>query len=341
MRVVQFVREESKHPFGVKVGKAQPVRGGAVGSDEEWKKVFDTLDGQVADQFLVGRGKPRARFSERAREPPAAQAHMRPVVGQADVRGVGEHDQVVHDDPGLAELSQRIELAPAQDLVTEMHILLLGFSLIPSGEAGAHEQVPIEGVRDAVVQLPLVHRRMRGEVDHGPLPVGRQLELEIGVHGQKLCEEKALGGLAGHGAPHPPVSAERGDIEGLNFGGRVIVREAMEELPPDLLDDREKASVRPQEVGQRELHQIADRDANPFFAPVGEEEAGDIRALALDGAGLVCQEILPQRLPRAAIQDPLGEPDPAILPHAVRVLIEIPLQLPGALAWDDSRRAPL
>ena len=91
---------------------------------------------------------------------------MRAVVGQADVGKFGQYNQVVGDDSRFAQFGDAVQLAPAQHLMTQLHIIVLGFAVVPAGQAGTHKHFAVEGVGDAIIELFLAHRRMWREVDH-------------------------------------------------------------------------------------------------------------------------------------------------------------------------------
>ena len=56
---------------------------------------------------------------------PASQADVGPVVGEAYVGDVGEHHQVVGDDPRLPQFRYGVQLAAGEDLVAELHVAVL------------------------------------------------------------------------------------------------------------------------------------------------------------------------------------------------------------------------
>ena len=184
MGEVEFVRQERQQALGMKLGKADAVGSCAVGPDKQCEKVFVDLDGQIAQALLV-RGQKARPTSQLPTERAAAHADVDAVVGQAHVRQAGQHDQVVGDDAGLAQLGDGIQLAAAQHLVAQVHVLIFLFAVAPSRKARAHEQLAIKRVGGARRKLFLVYRGHRRVIDQRPLPAFQQTELPVRPRNQQ------------------------------------------------------------------------------------------------------------------------------------------------------------
>ena len=229
MGVIKLMGEEAERPFRMEVGISQPVGCRAVAADEQGEKMLGHLDGQIAHLFFVRRGKARRRVGESGSELPAPEADVRAVVGEAHIGDIGEHHQVVGDDPRLPQLGDPVELAARQDLVAELHVAEFFLSPVPAGEAGAHEQFPVEGVGDMPVELFLANRGVGRGIDHGPLPACGEGEALIGVHHQELRQEQAFGCFTGNGPPHAGFGPEGNHLEGKGFRRGVVVQEVAHE----------------------------------------------------------------------------------------------------------------
>jgi hypothetical protein len=130
--VVQFVGQEAKHLLGMEIMEVNAVGIGRVGPDEERQEVLHDLGGQVRNVLLVGGSEAGTGIRPQFGQPAAAETDMSAIVGQADVRVAGQHDQVPRDDAALRQLGDGIEVAAAEDLVAQAHVLVLGLATVPS-----------------------------------------------------------------------------------------------------------------------------------------------------------------------------------------------------------------
>ena len=117
------------------------------------------------------------------------------------------------DNAGIAEFGYGVQLTAGEHLMAELHVAEFVRPLVPSGKTGAHEQFPVEAVRDMLVQLFLSYRRVGGEIDHRLLAALGNAECLVGVHHQQLGHQEAYGGFPGNDFPHPVLWRQRDDIE--------------------------------------------------------------------------------------------------------------------------------
>ncbi len=153
---------------------------------------------------------------------------MSPVVGQADIGCVGQDHQVPVDDARLPQLCHSIQLAAAQDLMAQSHILVLFLTFAPSRQTRTHEKLPVICIGNAIVELFLAYGRMRSRIDHRFLTGGSKLEDFVGVEHQELREEKAPGRFTRKGLPHTRFGAQGYDIKRKRFGGAVVTQKMVQ-----------------------------------------------------------------------------------------------------------------
>lgn len=176
-------------------------------------EMLDELRRQIAGALLITTSKSAAAITQRRRQAPAPQSHVRSIVGQAEAARAGQHHKIVVDDARLSQLAQDVQLAAREDLVTEVHIPLLLFAASPAGEARRHEELAVKGIRDAFVQFVLPLWRQRGGIDQSPLSVAEQIESILRVSRQQLGEKKSFGGLLTGGLTHSSAAATARQIE--------------------------------------------------------------------------------------------------------------------------------
>ena len=186
--VIHLVGEEPEDFFRVEVAEIKAVRCGRVGADEKGQKMFADFNDQIAEIFFIHRVEARLFIGHQERQPAASEADMRSVIGQADIGGARKNHQVVGNDARFLELGQGVDLAAGQDFMAQDHIAVFGFALLPSAQAGAHKQFPVESIRDQFVELFLANGRMRCEIDHSLLPLRFELQLPVGVLQHQLGE---------------------------------------------------------------------------------------------------------------------------------------------------------
>ncbi len=83
--------------------------------------------------------------------------------------------------------------------MTEVHVLVLFFSLIPSGKTGIHKQLSVERIGDNIIEQFLPDGRVGREVDAGSLSCFIESESAIGIHDEELGQKKTFGRLPGYG----------------------------------------------------------------------------------------------------------------------------------------------
>ena len=156
--------------------------------------MLDDLDHQIAVIFFHHRPFLAAKtLAEQA----AAQGDMGAVVGQRGRGGVGQHHQVVDNDPRLLELADGVELAARQGAVAEPHVLLLHLPPLPARQTGVEEQFAIELVGDQLVELFLPKGRIGRHVHVAALAMEFQGKVTIGKIDEQLQQQEAAAGFAG------------------------------------------------------------------------------------------------------------------------------------------------
>ncbi len=162
---------------------------------------------------------------DRAGQRAASVRDVNAVVGQAHVRQAGQHDQVVGDDARFAQLGHRVQLAAAQHLVAQVHVLGLGFAVVPARQARAHEQLAIERVRDARRQLGLPHGRVRRVIDQRALARLQQPEAQVRPRHQQRGEQKSPRRLARYRLADQRLLARRDHVKRGRLRRGVVVGE--------------------------------------------------------------------------------------------------------------------
>ena len=130
----------------MEIVKIEPVRRGRVRPDKERQEMLGHLDDQITDIFLFLQAEPGRSFAPQPGKLRAPETHMDAVVGQTHVRYGGKHDQLLVIMPASWRLCHAIQLAAAEHLVTEMHVVLFFLAPVPSRQAGTHEKLPVKGI---------------------------------------------------------------------------------------------------------------------------------------------------------------------------------------------------
>ena len=126
------------------------------------------------------------------------------------------------------------------------------------------------GVRDDLVQALLPGGGQGREIDHGLLPVFQEPEPFIGVVEQELGQQEPLAGLPGDAPPALERVVHGHGIKGEGLGGGVVVQKMGKKgfgQPAHL-----GGHAGPGQVGQGELEQITDGNAQPVFAVPDKKE---------------------------------------------------------------------
>jgi hypothetical protein len=82
---------------------------------------------------------------------PTSNADMNTIIRETNVRRIRKGHQVASNDSGLAQFADGIQVAPAENLMTERHVIAFFFSAIPAGQAWAYEEFAIVRIRNAVI----------------------------------------------------------------------------------------------------------------------------------------------------------------------------------------------
>ncbi len=197
MGIVQFMREETESFLRMEITECQPVGCCAVCTDEQRQEMLGYLYGQVSELLFMVRSESGRRIAERCCKPAAADTEMGTVVGEADIRHIGKNNKVCRDDARFAQFCHSIELAARQHLVAELHVAVLLFALVPAGQAGTHEQLPVETVGDKVIQFFLAHGRVGREIYFCFLAALGKSECLVRICYEQLRKEKAKRGFPG------------------------------------------------------------------------------------------------------------------------------------------------
>ena len=163
--------------------------------------------------------------------------------------------------------------------------------------------------------------------EQGFLPPPDQFELFVGIHDQQLGEEETFGGFPGQGSAIAGVGVHGGDMEGKGLR-RGVVAQQMGEHPAPGFAHRFMAGALAYDIGQGQLEQIADGDAQMHFASLLHKEAGGIGAFAAGGILFVGLEVGGQDIHGVRVQAGKGEAHPAVFPDLLDVVAEVALQVP-------------
>ncbi len=273
MGVIQFMGKKSQDLFRVKVFKVEAIGRSAVSAWKQAQKMLRDLDDQVPQVFFMPLGEPGSRIGQQLRQFSGTDTDMGPVIGQADVGAVGKDHQVGLNDAGFLEFGDPVDLASGQHLVAKLHIGMFFFAPVPARQAGTHEQVAVKRIRQAFIE-PVLHDRRGCGKKHPHLLSGiLQPQFFFRIQNQHLGEQKSDQRFRGKGpadTPGPDPGPHR--MKGKNFRGGVVIEKMGQHFFAGLFDSRMDQGCRPDQIGQGELEQIGNRDADHGFSRLIEPE---------------------------------------------------------------------
>ncbi|OPY90665.1 MAG: hypothetical protein A4E73_02378 [Syntrophaceae bacterium PtaU1.Bin231] len=121
-------------------------------------------------------------------------------------------------------------------------------------------------------------------------------------------------------------------MEGIGLGRGVVVEEVVHPHPGAVPDAPGERGLPAEHIGQGELQEVADGDADRLLSVLFEQEAVAVLSLAARVFPIGLQ-ISSQDPPRERTQEAGRETDAAVFPKVLVVLLQVPLQLRGCLRF--------
>lgn len=144
--VIKLVGQEPQCSFRMEIGETEPVRRRRVDAHKQWQEMLTDLYNQVADPFPVCGGVAGVWVRQVPGDLLASQTEVRAIVAQAYGGGIWQHNQIVSDYSRFPELYDGIDLTAACNLVGQKHVLVFCFTISPTRETRADEELAIECV---------------------------------------------------------------------------------------------------------------------------------------------------------------------------------------------------
>ncbi|OPZ07187.1 MAG: hypothetical protein BWZ10_02874 [candidate division BRC1 bacterium ADurb.BinA364] len=312
----------------MEVLKIDAAGSGGIGSDEQRQEMLGDFDRQIAEVlFRGGVEAGGARIGGHLAQHAAAQRDMDAVVGQADVRQRGHDDQVVGDDAAVAQFRHGAQLAPRKRAMAQAHVFALRFAAIPARQAGAHEQIAIKRVGNALVELLLPQRR-RGREKHGRALAERaQAEGRVGVLRQQMGEEKTLGRFARHGFAHAAFRGEPRNVKRMRFGRSVVAEEMIQQAFADAAGGRVPIGHLAHAVRQRQFDRVADGNPQGVFAAITKQKVMPVGARRAERIALVGRQIGAQGSFGKGVELGDRKANPAVFPYPAGRIAQIGFQI--------------